>query len=255
MMLNMNSAPMSAAAMPPSSPADRAPRSPDDRTGRARIRDAALRRFGDDGVDGTSLRVIAENAEVSPALVVHHFGSKAGLVRACDEHVVDSTRRAKEQAMAAGAGLDAMGSLREAASSRPLLRYLARRLVDHSPQVATLVDELVTDAQAYLATGEDTGMIRPTADPWGRAAVLTIWSLGALVLHEHVARLLGADLTEDTAGLVAYSRPAVEVLGSGVFTPDIAARLLRAYDVLDDPTQPVASPQERPPSSGADPPP
>ncbi len=234
---------------------DSVPTAPDDRTGRARIRDAALRRFGDDGVDGTSLRVIADDAGVSPALVVHHFGSKAGLVRDCDEHVVATTRRAKQQAMATGAGLDALGSLREAEASRPLLRYLARRLVDHSPQVATLVDELVTDAQAYLATGEDTGMIRPTSDPWGRAAVLTIWSLGALVLHEHVARLLGADLTEDTAGLVAYSRPAVEVLGSGVFTEDIAASLQAAYDDLAQVPAPDASTDQHPPHLTAEPPP
>lgn len=227
---------------------------PDDRTGRARIRDAALRRFGDHGVNATSLRVIAEDAEVSPALVVHHFGSKAGLIRACDEHVSATTRHAKQQAMAAGAGFDALGSLREAEASRPLLRYLARRLVDHSPQVATLVDELVTDAQAYLSTGEDTGMIRPTADPWGRAAVLTIWSLGALVLHEHVARLLGADPTQDTAGLVAYSRPALEVLGSGIFPPEVAGRLLGVYDDLDPPGPPDASPDQRSADVDPDPP-
>ncbi|MGW3548147.1 TetR family transcriptional regulator [Janibacter hoylei] len=46
----------------------------DDRTGRARVRDAAL-------------ELIAERAEVSPALVVHHFGSRAGLREVLVDHI------------------------------------------------------------------------------------------------------------------------------------------------------------------------
>lgn len=220
MMLNMSSAP--------------SPTPADDRTGRARIRDAALQRFGDTGVDGTSLRAIADEAAVSPALVVHHFGSKDGLVQACDAHVVEAIRTSKHQAMAAGVGFDVLGAMRDAESRRPLLRYLARRLVDPSPEVAALVDDLVEDAVSYLAEGEQTGVVRPSDDPRGRAAVLTIWSLGGLVLHEHVTRLLGADLTADTAGLVTYSRRVVDILARGVLTEAIADRLLDAYDHLDD---------------------
>ena len=63
-------------------------RSEADLTSQARIRDAALVRFGADGFAGTSVRSIAADAGVSPALVLHHFGSKEGLRTACDEHVV-----------------------------------------------------------------------------------------------------------------------------------------------------------------------
>ncbi|HJE59178.1 MAG TPA: TetR/AcrR family transcriptional regulator, partial [Nocardiopsis listeri] len=50
----------------------------DDLTARARIRDAALTRFGQEGF-GVSVRAIAEEAGVSPGLVIHHFGSKEKL--------------------------------------------------------------------------------------------------------------------------------------------------------------------------------
>ena len=43
--------------------------------------------FGAEGVAATSLRSVAGAAGVSPGLVVHHFGSKQGLVRAVDEAV------------------------------------------------------------------------------------------------------------------------------------------------------------------------
>jgi AcrR family transcriptional regulator len=200
-----------------------------DRTARARIRDAAIVRFGRDGLRATSLRTIAADAGVSAGLVVHHFGSKEGLRAACDEHVVATIRREKHAAMASGPQMDGLGALRQAEETQPLLRYLARVLVDPSPAVAALVDELVDDAVAYTEEGVRTGLLRPSRDPRARAVVLTMWSLGALVLHEHVARLLGADLTADTAGLLAYSLPATELLGEGALTPEVYARIDAAY--------------------------
>lgn len=207
----------------------------DDRTARARIRDAAIERFGAGGVDGTSLRAVAEAAGVSAALVVHHFGSKAGLRRACDEHVVRTIRDTKSQAMAAGPNLDVMAMLRDAPDARPLLAYLARTLAAPSPEVAQLVDDLVDDAEAYLAEGERSGVVVPTDDPRGRAVVLTIWALGALTLHEHLSRLLGAHLLTEPDGLAAYSRAATTILGTGVLDPALAARIVDAYRDLADP--------------------
>lgn len=52
---------------------------------RDEIAQTALRLFGEHGIEATSLREIAKAAGVSPALVVHHFASKEGLVAAVDE--------------------------------------------------------------------------------------------------------------------------------------------------------------------------
>src|SRR5262249_22693358 len=60
-----------------------------DLTTKARIREAAMRRFALEGVAATSLRSVARAAGVTPGLVVHHFGSKDGLVRAVDAAVVE----------------------------------------------------------------------------------------------------------------------------------------------------------------------
>jgi AcrR family transcriptional regulator len=202
-----------------------------DLTARARIRDAAIVRFADDGVAGTSVRAIAADAGVSPALVMHHYGSKDALRVACDQHVAALVREQKTAAMAAGAQLDPLGALRQAGEGPPVLRYLARTLVDGSPHVAELVDELVADADAYMAAGVESGLLRPADDPRGRATVLTLWSLGALVLHEHAQRLLGVDLAgdlaSDPAAALAYLRPATEILGRGVIT-DTSYEQLRA---------------------------
>ena len=52
-----------------------------------RIWHAALARFAEEGYAASSVRTIAADAGVSPALILHHFGSKEGLRAACDEFV------------------------------------------------------------------------------------------------------------------------------------------------------------------------
>lgn len=199
-----------------------------DLTARARIRDAAITRFARDGVAGTSVRAIAAEAGVSPALVIHHFGSKDALRVACDRHVVSRVREGKSAAMAQGPGLDPVAALREQGAGSPLLAYLARTLVDGSPHVADLVDEMAADAVDYMAEGERTGLLRPAEDPRGRAVVLTLWTLGALVLHQHARRLLDVDLTAAPEEASAYFLPASELLGKGVLTEEAYASLREA---------------------------
>lgn len=200
----------------------------DDRTARARIRDAAILRFADDGVAGTTVRAIAAEAGVSPALVIHHFGSKDALRVACDEHVVAVIGERKREAAAAGPGIDPLAALRQAEEGGPLMRYLARTLVDGSPHVSTLIDDMVEDAVEYMAAGVESGLLKPTDHPRERAVVLMMWQLGALVLHEHVGRLLGADLTEGTEGMVRWAVPAAEILAKGVLADELYERIREA---------------------------
>lgn len=204
-----------------------------DLTARARIRDAAITRFAADGVPGSSVRAIAAEAGVSPALVIHHFGSKDALRVACDQHVAAAIRDNKRRAMNAGPSLDPLAALRDAESGPPLLAYLARTLVDTSPHVAELVDELVEDAVTYMEEGVASGALTPSDDARGRAIVLTMWSLGSLVLHEHVARVMGVDLTGDVTDLGEWAAPAAEILGRGVLAPEVYERIRSAFPPAD----------------------
>ncbi|HEX2178937.1 MAG TPA: TetR family transcriptional regulator [Actinomycetota bacterium] len=191
-----------------------------DLTARARIRDAALALFGRLGYDGTGMRAIAAEAGVSPALVVHHFGSKEGLRKACDEYVATVMRETKQRAMTEGPPPDPLQLLRTADDAQPLLRYLARMLVDGSPGVADLVDSMVADAVDYMEAGVDAGYLKPSEHPYERAVLLCIWQLGAVALHRHVERLMGVDLVGDPGAIVRWGAPAVEVLTNGLFTDE-----------------------------------
>ena len=218
------------------------PRATDDRHAPARIRDAALATFAQVGFRQATVRAIAERAGVSPALVIHHYRSKERLREACDAFVTGYVRQRKLEMMAAGPALDPLALLRAEDDRLPLLAYLARALQDGSPRVAALVDELVADAEAALAAGVASGSVRPLDHQRGVAAVLTLWSLGALALHEHVRRVLGVDLTgplSDTALNAPYTVPALELLSRGLLTPAMAERLAGAAQAAGAQTAPA----------------
>lgn len=138
----------------------------------ARIRDAALVRFAEDGFAGTTVRAVAADAGVSPALVMHHFGSKDGLRAACDSYVVELVE-AKFAAIDTELGnLGAMGSL--LADGLPAIRYLARAVAEGGAAADRLVDRLVVLADQQLARWSATGAVRPSADPQMRAVVLVV---------------------------------------------------------------------------------
>ena len=210
----------------------KAPPAPaDDRSASARIRDAAIVVFAEAGFRAATVRAIAERAGVSAALVMHHYGSKEHLREACDAFVTSFVRERKIEAMQVGPGLDPLALLRDDDGRLPLLGYLGRALQDGSPTVATLVDEMVADAEAILAAGVESGTVRPLDHPRGIAAVLTLWSLGALVLHEHVHRVLGTDLTGPMASAAlsaGYTVPAMEILTHGLLAPGMYERLASA---------------------------
>jgi AcrR family transcriptional regulator len=204
----------------------------DDRSTRARIRDAAITLFAEQGIAATSLRAVAVAAEVAPSHVVHYFRSKAGLRAACDEYVAAVLRHEQEDVVAAGPDLDPLAALRRWPSDLPLLAYLARSLVDPSEGSDALVDQLLDDAERYLAGLEATGWLRPSTAPRTRAVLLTFWSLGALTLHAQLERVLGVSLTapdRDPGATAEYATAMIEVLGPGLFTAGAAEHFRQAF--------------------------
>ena len=158
-------------------------RSDDDLTARARIRDAAVARFGRDGFRAP-LRAIAEDAGVSAGLVIHHFGSKDALRAECDEHVLAVVRQEKSAAIANASPAETIGLLASLEEYAPLFAYIVRSLLDGGALAAHFVDGLVDDATAYLQVGVEAGTVRPSVDPDGRARHVVATQVGLIVLAQ-----------------------------------------------------------------------
>jgi AcrR family transcriptional regulator len=190
----------------------------EDFTARARIRDAAVRRFGIEGF-GASVRTIAADAGVSPALVIHHFGSKDALRAACDEHVLAVIREAETDAFTAATAMNLVAQFASIDEYAPLVGYLVQALLAGGDLAATLLTRMTSDAVTYLADAVATGRMRPSRDPAARAAFLVDVGIGAMLSFVRRHPPVDGDYT---ATLRAYadanSLPALELYTEGLLT-------------------------------------
>ncbi len=202
---------------------------PADLTARARIRDSALLLFGRDGFRATSVRDVASHAGVSAALVIHHFGSKDELRRECDTYVVHmiaekaelETRPSASVLQELMADVDAFG---------PAIDYLARMLVDDSPEAARLFDLLFEETRGVYLEGVEAGTMNASSDDDLLAMLLLAGGLGPLLLRRHITRLFGADYLSPEF-LNRLMLPTVELYTNGLYADDTmlqAARQLAA---------------------------
>lgn len=158
------------------------PASNDDRTTRARVRDVAVEVFARNGF-GATVRAIASAAQVSPGLVIHHFGSKAGLRTACDEFVLTALFDANRDVLT---GMDAYGSvlakLQQVDDNGVHVVYMVRAVAQGGEAARTFLARMVEQTEESLRLGVESGQIRPSLDERGRAGYLTSVSVGALLV-------------------------------------------------------------------------
>ena len=201
---------------------------PSDLTARANIRNAALRLFADRGYDVVTVREIAAAAEVSPALVVHHFGSKEGLRSAVDSYAAeafDGLFAMFEDIGPAdlGAGGEANASLAHAFArafppGSPLPGYLRRLLLTNDPAGAAFFGRWYALTRQLMAGLSDRGVMTPSADPDVRAAFLLANDLALLLLRNQIAASIGVDpLTAE--GMKRWADEVTAAYTDGVFRP------------------------------------
>ncbi|HIY41253.1 MAG TPA: TetR family transcriptional regulator [Candidatus Nocardiopsis merdipullorum] len=152
-----------------------------DLTARARIRDAAIECFGQQGF-GVSVRAIAKHAGVSAGLVIHHFGSKEKLREACDDHVIQLIRETKTETLTSHDSQTFLHQIAEVEEYAGILAYLVRALQTGGKLLQVLYERTLTDAEEYLAKGVEEGVIRPSRDPAKRARWLAGAGLGSILL-------------------------------------------------------------------------
>jgi AcrR family transcriptional regulator len=152
-----------------------------DLTTRARIRDAAVLRFAQSGF-GASVRRIATDAGVSPALVIHHFESKEKLHAACDAHVLAWIAESKRQNMGRGTSGGLLEVLAEADDLAPLVGYVIRSLQGGGAVGKAFVEHMIEDAEQYTAEAVEAGIAKPSRNEQARVRYLVLSSLGALLL-------------------------------------------------------------------------
>ncbi|MDF1486880.1 TetR/AcrR family transcriptional regulator [Tessaracoccus caeni] len=186
-----------------------------DLTAAARIRDAAIDVFGRRGFDAASVREIAQEAGVSPALVIHHYGSKDKLREHCDDYLMSEGLRIKTDV-----DLDDQSQLSDMIRSfppdHPWLVYVSRIILDGGPAGVVLWDRFVSEAARAMERPAAQIRMKDGVDPAAANAVATAVGLIPLVFQSHLARSLGAERLDGDA----YQRlmtTLIELLMSGLY--------------------------------------
>ncbi len=164
-----------------------------DLTAEARIRGAALELFARSGHASVTVRAVAEAADVSPALVIHHFGSKAGLITAVDNQVMERISHHLDD-MAAQTDADGAKAAMVALTREPaLFDYLGRSLAEGGPVGDHLYDRLYQVTLDLLALMTDAGVVQPIEDRPALATLLLANDMAMILLRRHIQRTLGVD--------------------------------------------------------------
>lgn len=144
---------------------------------RARLLDAAIARFARDGIAATSLRAIAADAGVTPAMLHYYFGDKAQLKQALIEERLQPTmepirerlmRYDEDPAALVGAFVHGIG---QAVARHPWLPSLWVRevLCEGGELREVLFDDLLPNMPQILANrfagAQAAGQLNPRLDP------------------------------------------------------------------------------------------
>jgi AcrR family transcriptional regulator len=214
-------------------------RSADDLTAVARIRDAAIEQVGQHGFN-VGLRAIAQAAGVSAALVIHHFGSKENLLRACDDHIAEQVREAKTESLRAADPSTWLRQVAEIESFAPMVAYLVRSMQSGGGLAKTFWQRMIDNAEEYLEEGVRAGTLKPSRDPKARAKFLGMVGGGSLLLYLQ----MHDSPTDLRAVLRDYGEemmlPALEVYSNGLMTD---STMYEAFLAQREQGIPFSSPQ------------
>ena len=223
----------------------------EDLTTPARIREAAIALFGRQGFERTTVRAVATEVGVSPALVIHHFGTKARLRESCDAAVVEEFLGQADEI--AGADLTAAMAhwLADLDRFRPSIDYLARSLQDDTPIADRLFDALLRGTADMLADQAEAGVMHPSSDPEVRAAIVTLYGVAPLIMARQLGRALGGDALGPRV-LRRLTLPVLELYTRGLYTDESVLEATK--EALARTTGPASDKGDQKPNADPDPP-
>lgn len=188
-------------------------------TGYEVIRRVAMELFAQRGADRVTIRDLAAAAGVSPALVLHHYGSKEGLRQAVDERALEMMEHLISEVagqMDTRSSTSIVELCRTGFGAEPhLIDYLRRLLIDGGDAADTLFQRLFEVTRATMSSMEEAGLVRPAVDSAVRDAFLLVNDLALILLRDHLTAVLGSDPLTG-AGLETWSEQVLDVYAHGI---------------------------------------
>ncbi len=179
---------------------------------------SAVELVGERGHRAATVRAVAARAGVSAPLVIHHFGSKDGLLAAADRHVqglVTDAMRTIGTPQRSEATVQALLAVPDIA---PSIAYIGRSLLDGGDVGRWWFDEMLRITVDGLEQAVAAGAARPSDDPAMRAMLMIAMDLGLVLLRPLVEASIGGGLT-DPSIVERWVRTELDILTNGVLVP------------------------------------
>lgn len=165
---------------------------PEQANGRERLLDAAIKLFGREGFDATSVRAVADEAGVSWGLVRFYFESKDGLRDAVEEHVMSGYLQRVKDASRVTSPEDLVSLIESQTEGlSDVVSYLRRAIMEERPVALAFLRELLSTTEALNA---DVRAQFPNEPALWDPVRIVVQRLGYLLLAPQIQALLGRDL-------------------------------------------------------------
>ena len=163
---------------------------------REHLIEVATRVFAREGFTGTSLRMIAVEAGVSAALLVHHFGSKQRLIQETIETTLGEWMREKDH-LAELPLSEALGHWPQTAQDgHQKLAFFKQVMLSGGKPAQLLLERMHFEAKERLTMMTKTGVMRDVADIETAALLLAVYGMAPLILSDSIKKILGGEVTD-----------------------------------------------------------
>ena len=168
-----------------------------DLTAKARIRQVALELFATNGSDGTSMRAISSRAGVTVGLITHHFGTKAGLIEAVEDDILDGIEKAiayqESDAHVDGVVRKLDQRLLDHIAANPLVADYLRRmmLIEGNGAGADLTERFTRMALRQIQDLRRRGIASTARDAEEQVMQVMLVQLGQVLMQPYVDQIAG----------------------------------------------------------------
>jgi AcrR family transcriptional regulator len=194
-----------------------------DITAYARIRNAALKLFGEQGAAATSVRTIAKAAGVSPGLVQHHFKTKAELQASLEGYVVEKVVELAKICMAQSdhPGEFVIGRLIAdfVRSNADGIHYARRVMLEDGALGHRLFDQVILSCRLLMEQFVRDGILRKGLDMEWASFNATLMIVGPVLFESVVNRHLDRPLRTDE-GMARWDAACDDLWGHGYYSAE-----------------------------------
>jgi AcrR family transcriptional regulator len=174
-------------------------------SGREKLIAAGTKLFGEHGFTGASVRDIAGQAGVSIGLIRSHFGSKEGLRREINDHVLQEIE-ALYSSVTEHSGTKPLGRVVEDAvewleRDRGLMLYIRTAFMEQTSCSQEMFDRLLKTLRSFVSQNKENGFLQDGVDEEWAAIYLLFDLLGPAIIEPFAETAFGASM---------YARPMIE---------------------------------------------